>query len=137
MPPPRKDRRAVLLALPASNHNLASLEIDVFDVKLEAFLKSQSSAVQESDDDPAGTIELFHDARDFVMAQHDRHTNRHAGAGHVFDAADLRVQHVTVQEQDRAERLTLRRSADVTGGGEPRQKDVTSGASISDGCRLL
>jgi hypothetical protein len=74
--------------------------------------------------------------RDILAAQDDRHANGHAGARHVSDRLDLDVQHGAIHEQHSAERLVLRRGADVPIRCEPSKKCRDFGSPISDGCRF-
>jgi hypothetical protein len=55
-------------------------------------------------------------------AQDDRYANRHASARNVVDGADLDAHYFAIQEQERAERLILRRCADATLRREPGEK---------------
>jgi hypothetical protein len=63
-----QDSWPVLLTLPAPDHNLPPLQIDVFHAELEAFLQPESGAVEKSDDNPRHSLQVLHDARDLVPA---------------------------------------------------------------------
>ena len=69
---------------------------------------SRSQRRPERHDDPRDPIEMLHDARDFVVAQDDRYADRHPRTRHVLDGADFKAKYVTIQEQERTERLILR-----------------------------
>ncbi len=118
----RQNGRPILLTLAAPNDNLPPLEIEVFHAQFQTFLQPQPRAVKESDDHPRDTIEVLQDARDLVAAEDDRHTNRHASARHMFNGADIDVQHLAIHKQHRAERLILCRGADAPIRREPGQK---------------
>jgi len=83
--------------------------------------KPQPRTVKKSEDHPGDTIEALHDARDLVAAEDNRHTSRHASARHVFDRADVDVQHLAIQKQHGAERLILCRGNDTSICREPGQ----------------
>ena len=60
-----------------------------------------------------------------LMAMHD-----------VVEPGQGDVEHVAVEEQERAQRLVLRRGGDPALDRQRAQKRVTSGAAISAGWRL-
>ena len=88
----------------------------------EAFLQPQARAVQERHDDPRDPIKLLHDARDLVVAQDDRDADRHARTRYVLDGTDFNAKYVAIQEQERTERLILRRRADSAIRCEPGEE---------------
>ena len=87
----------VLLALSTAHDNLMPVEIDVLDAQCEAVLDPEPRAVEDDDDDPDLTGQLFQNAADFIAAEHNRHPNRQAGPRHLVELAGFNAEHVLVQ----------------------------------------
>ena len=85
------------------------IEVEVLNSKLETFLQTQPGSVEERHDDPHRPLDAFEDLADFLAAENDRNPMRQFGARHLIDGANLDAKHVTIEKQQRAQRLILRR----------------------------
>lgn len=88
-------------------------------------------AIEQHDDDPDLSGQVFHDRSHFVAAEHDRYAGRRTRSGRLPDRADLRPEHDPVQEQQRAQGLVLRRRAHVPPYRQPRQKSGDAEIAVS------
>jgi hypothetical protein len=126
----RQRRGAVLAALARMHGEFASGQVEVEHAEAQAFGQPQAGAVQKRRDQPALAVvpvELVEDGTDLLPAQHDGQALGLAGADEFLELAHLAVQHVAVEKEDRAERLGLRRGADVLGDGQVRDEGVDLG----------
>ena len=127
----RERRGTVLAALARADGELTSGEVEVEHAEAQALVEPQACAVQERSDQPAlavVAVELVEDGADLVPAEHDRQPRGLSRARtSSCEFADLAVQHVAVEEEQRAERLGLRRGADVLGDRQVRDEGVDLG----------
>ena len=127
---PRERRGAVLAALARADGEFASGQVEVQHAEAQALGEPQAGAVEERRDQPAlavVAVELVEDGADLLPAQDDRQAGLLAGADQLVELAHLAVQHVAVEEEERAERLGLRRGADVLVDGQVRDEGVDLG----------
>jgi hypothetical protein len=115
-------RPAVLGALPAANDDLPPLEVHVLDPEPQALEKPEPAAVEKHRDESRSAVELVKDASHFLTREHDRNPLRYFGAPDALDPSGLLPQHFLVQEEQRAQRLILRRRADAILDRERRQE---------------
>lgn len=85
------------------------VQVEVLDAKLQTLLQPQPGPVEKGHDDPHRPLDMLEDRGGFLRAEHDRDPMRQLGPGHLVDGANLDAQHVTIEEQQRAQRLILRR----------------------------
>src|SRR5262245_16668296 len=64
----------------------------------------------------------FQELAEFFSTEHDRQLVRHPCSRHMLDRSDVEAEYLFVQKQHRAQRLILRRRADLFVDGEPREK---------------
>ena len=98
---PREHRAAVLVALAGSHRDLVLVEIDVFDAQAKTLADTQPRAVHQCRRQPGLAVELREDGTHFVAGEHDGHPAGYSGANDVAEVADLVVEDVAVQEQQR------------------------------------
>ncbi len=67
-------------------------------------------------------VNKLHELADFFSTEHDRQLVRHPCSRHMLDRSDVEAEYLFVQKQHRAQRLILRRRADLFVDGEPREK---------------
>ena len=127
----RERRGAVLAALARADGEFASGQVEVEHAEAQALGEPQAGAVEQRSDQPAlavVAVELVGGRRGPPPC-----SARPADAGCLrartssCELADLAVQHVAVEEEERAERLGLRRGADVLGDGEVGDEGVDLG----------
>lgn len=115
-------RPTVLLSFAPANNDLMPVEVNVLHAQLQAFVDPEAGTVEEHDDDPDSSRQVFHDCGGFVTAEHERHTGRHTRSGNLLDLANVHLEHVSVHEEQRTQRLILRRRAHVLPHRQPGQK---------------
>ena len=86
-----------------------AVEVEVLDSKLQAFLQPQPGAIEKGHDYPHRPLDMLEDRPDFVPAKYDGDPMRQLGPRHLLDGANLDAKHVTIEKQQRAQRLILRR----------------------------
>ena len=133
----RQHRAPILLALASSNGNLMPVEVEVLDPKLQTFLQPQPGSVEKRHDHPHRSLDILEDRADLFPAEDDRDPMRHLASRRRFDWTDVNVKDVPVQEQQGAQRLILRRRADVLAGGKPRQERRDLGSAHALGMPLV
>jgi hypothetical protein len=103
-----QERRPVVLALAAANHDLAALEVHVLDAKGDDLGETEAAAVHEVADQAKRRLELVEHGAHVGPGEHRREM---LGALGTFEARELRhgkVEHAAIQEDDGAEGLVLR-----------------------------
>ncbi len=112
----RKRGGAVLAALAGADGELASGEVQVEHAEAQALVQPQACAVEERSDQPAlrvVAVELLQDGAHLFSAQDHGQPGGLARAHQLVELADVAVQDAAVEEEECAERLGLRRGADV------------------------
>jgi hypothetical protein len=104
---PRKHGATVLLPFSTSDHDLIAIEIHVLDVQFERLLEPEAGPVEQRHDQPRCTGQLIQHHAHLVNAEDHRHPRRAMCVRHVIDRARIEMEHVTIQEQQRAECLIL------------------------------
>jgi hypothetical protein len=114
----REHGHAVLRALTVTDDDFIAGAIEVLHAQSQTLHQAQSSAIHERSHEPFVVGELREDRLDFV-ARHD-HGQAFGlpGADHFAQIADLTIQHMTVQKQQGAEGLVLRRGTYVFVDGQ-------------------
>jgi len=83
------------------------VKVEVLDSKLQALLQPQPGPIEKGDSHRP--LEVLEDLADFFSAEYDGDPMRQLGPGHLFDCAKLYAKHVTIEKQQGAQRLILRR----------------------------
>jgi hypothetical protein len=115
-------RHPILLSFATPDHDLVPIEVEVLDAEVDTLLKSDARAVQQRHDEPHRAVNLLDQLADFFSTEHDRQLVRHPCPRHMLDRPDVKAEYRFVQKQHRAQRLILRRRADLFVDGEPREK---------------
>ena len=89
----------VLLTFATPDHDLMAFEMDVFDMQVETFLKSQARTVKERHDQPGCASQVFQDRADFIEAENDGNPNWALGMRHMINRARIDPENLTIQEQ--------------------------------------
>jgi len=109
----RQHRHPVLAPLALSDGELAALGIDVLDPQVKSLLQAEPGAIEKCHDQPRRAVEPREHRRDLGPRQHHGQSTRRRGADDALEFAEVLAEHYAVEKQHRAERLVLRRRADV------------------------
>ena len=109
----REQRHPVLPPLSVPYDDLPAIEIDILDPELRAHEDAESGTIQQGRHEPWRPIQTIENGSDLGARENDWQPRRAPGAHKVVQPSELDLQHLAVQEQDRAQRLVLRRRADV------------------------
>jgi hypothetical protein len=118
----RQHRHAVLLPLRIANQDLAPCQVNVLDAKRHAFAKPHASAVKQGSDQPLDAAHPFQHPTDFRARENHRQPLRPLGTDHRRQPRQVDLEHVAIEEQDRCQRLVLRRRGNLAGYSERGQK---------------
>jgi hypothetical protein len=118
----RQRRHAILVALRPAQTQLARLEVDVLHAQRESLEQAQSRPIEQSRYQPLHARELREQRAHLLTREHDRQPQRRVRANRARDVADVELQHLAIQEHERAERLILRRRRDAPFDGKVRQE---------------
>jgi len=108
------------LALPDSDFALR--EVHVLHPQSAAFEQAEPAAVHEGCHEPGGAAEASENGGNLCPGEHLRYVVWPLGAGDLLEAFDVAVEHLTEQEQERAEGLILSRGRDSVGHRQPAQE---------------
>jgi hypothetical protein len=132
----RQHHAAILLALPAANHDFAPVEIDVLHTKLQALLQTQACTVEQHGHQPRRAGKRGQDGPDLRDAQYHRDSHRHSRARRLLDDSQVDVQQIAIQKKHSATRLILRQADTRRSTASHFTKAETSADPSSVGCRL-
>jgi len=107
--------------LPFSHDELMVGEVDVLDTELKALGEPKAGAVEESGDEPGRSGHRAEDARHLALGENHRKLPW-PPCPYRVEIAQLSAQHVPVEEEQGAQRLILRRGADLAANGEMSEK---------------
>ena len=119
---PRKRRAAIAIALGLADQELPAREVDVLDAQPQRFEQAQPAAVEQRGDETMNATQLGEHRPHLVAREHDRKRVRAGGPDCRPQALDLASQHRAIQEQDRCQRLILRRGGDAPPHREVREE---------------
>lgn len=108
------ERRAVVGALPATDGDLVTLEVDVLHAQREGLLEAQAGAVEELAEEAEGRREPVEQGEDVAAREDVGEVGGALGAFEALERGQLHLEHLAVEEDQGAERLVLRRSRGVT-----------------------
>ena len=80
---------------------------------LQAFEQPDPAAVQERADQQHGAVQMCQQLSHLAAGQDDGYPVRPLGAHDTFEQADVALQHVSIQEEEGAQGLRLRRGTDA------------------------
>ena len=118
----REHRQPIFSAFAIADCNLPVSEVDVLDPEPQHLQKTQAAAVKEHRRDPLDSFELRQKLLSFLLDQDD---GRFAGPLRPLDRAEIiqgTAEQVAVEKEQSAERLILRRWADLSFGRQMRKK---------------
>ena len=109
----RGERRIpVLVAFAGANEDLVTGEIEILHTQAATFHRHQPRCVAEA---PQQSLHFF-------LRQHDRQSFRSLGSNDALNEADLLIENVMIQKQERVERLVLRRGTHMGCCSQTRQE---------------
>ena len=116
----RKERCAIAVAFAFSDDELASLWVEILDAESQALEKPEAGTVEKSSDQGVLTLEMTEHCADFVTRHDDGKALRRSGAHGRVQAGEFPAEYLRVEEDERRERLILRRRRDASGIRRPR-----------------
>jgi hypothetical protein len=132
----RKQGHTILLSFTSPHEDLIGAEVHVLRPEPSAFQQAQSGPVQDGRHEPRRSLELVQDGPDLLTGEDDRKPPRDLGAHDTVEPWDVSLEYRAVEEQQGAQRLVLRRRADVAADREPRKKAGDLGGSHLRGMPL-
>ena len=109
----REHGDAVFIPFAVANDDLVPIEIDVFDTKAERFHEAQPCAIEKFGKELMNAGEGGDDAADFIAGHDQREAGGAAGANQVVHPIQIDMQDLTVEENERIERLVLSGGGDI------------------------
>src|SRR3954468_588769 len=109
----RQDRDAIVFPLRIAHHNFMTREIQVLDAQLQTFEQTQATSIKQQCYKAWNALELLEDETHFFRSQYDRDPHRRSRSHDVVDPGQWIVQYMTIEKQQRGERLALSGSTDV------------------------
>jgi hypothetical protein len=106
----RQNRDAIPPAFSVSYDDRPAIEVQILDAKPQAFEQPKPGAVQEARHHPADPGQLRQDGSDLLSREHHRQARRAACSREVAEFGGLLLEHFAVEEEQRIQRLVLRRS---------------------------
>jgi hypothetical protein len=120
----RQHRDSILVALPTADHDLVAGEVHVLDPQATALEHPEARPVEQAGHEPRHAVQLLKQGADLGAGQDDGQPCGALGAYDAIEPREVHLQHVAVQEQQRAQGLVLGRGRDVAidsqRGQEPR-----------------
>jgi len=109
----RQRHRPVLAALARSNHDLTSGQVNVLHSQIQTLAQPKPTTIQQHGNQPRHSVQMIQYPRDLLSRQHDRHVSPLLRPGDTRQGRQRPLEHLPIQEQERAERLVLRRGRHV------------------------
>jgi len=121
----------VLVPLAAADDDLPARQVHVLDAQLAALQQAEAAAVQESGhqaEDAVGPFDMLEDRR-YLRRRQDHGQPFRPSRPHRVDAAQVDLEHLLVQKQERRERLILRAGRDAIIDGQVSEKLLDLGGA--------
>ena len=99
--------------LAITHQHLPVRKVDVLDSQPQALHHAQPGAIEQARDQPSRARQLAEQPFHLRASQHHRQARRAGRPLHAVQPRQFAPQHLAVQEQDRRQRLVLRRGRDV------------------------
>jgi len=132
----RQHRPAVLVALAASNHDQVGAEIHVLHAETTALENAEAGAIEEAGHEPRWAGEPLEHGPHLVAGENDWQSLGSLCAHDVVEPRQVDRQHVTIEEQERAQGLVLGGGGDASLDGEGAQEPRDLGRAQLDGMAL-
>ena len=109
-------------ALAVAHRDLAALEVHVLDAQAQPLQQPHASGVEQARREPARAVELREQRAHLVFRQHHRNARRALGTHDAFHPRQLLLQDLPIKEEERRQRLVLRRRRAAPLGREMRKE---------------
>jgi hypothetical protein len=107
-------------------------EIQIFDAQLQCFGDTQARAIEQVREETMFSGHESQGLGDLIAAQHDGQSPLNARPPDVGHPGQVRAEHLAVEEQQRRQRLAVRRTRDRALVHQPRQEALdVSAAELS------
>lgn len=116
--PSGQDGCAILSAFACANVDGVGAKVEVFNAQRQAFGDAHAGAVEQFRKQTGGAIQASQHVPNFVHGQYYWEPRQPLDASQAAELANLQLQHVAIQKEDRIERLGLGRSRNVTPRGQ-------------------
>ena len=120
----RKDRDAILVALPLSDGDFAAFEIDVLDSESQSLEDAHSGAVEKRGHEMHRAGELVEQVPDFARGEDDWEAAFRLCACEVLEPRQIDGEDFAIEEEKCGEGLVLSGWSDLSGDGEVREKGL-------------
>ncbi len=118
----RQQRDAILEPLAVADQDLASREVDVLHAQPHALHDPHPGAVEEPAEQPVHAAQPTEHRCHLFAREHHRHSRRRLRTLDVLEPRQVALEHVAVEEEDRALGEILRRCGDLALDREVRQE---------------
>lgn len=118
----RQGRETVLVPFPGTHHDLVARDIEVLHAQAGALEQAEPCAIEEDRHEPRDAVDLSEHGADFLGRQDDRQVVRALGIDEVVEPGDLLLEDLSVEEEEGAEGLVLRRCRHLAIDGQRRQE---------------
>lgn len=108
----------VFLALAVANGNALEIELDVFDAQADDLDDAHAGTIHEQGHELMDSVEMGQDALDFVRAHDGRLTDGALGADDITEVSRISAKDMSIEEDERTERLVLSTGGDVCVQGQ-------------------
>ena len=120
----REHGSSILLPLAVADDDHPRHEVDVFDAETQSFEQPHAGAVEKGDDELRRSAHLGENRPHLVLREHDRKAPRLARSHHILQPRERIVEHMSVQKEQSAQCLCLRRAGNVLARREVSEKGV-------------
>lgn len=118
----RQRHPPILAAFAVAHHDLAANHVHILDPQPQAFQQPHPAAVQQPRHQPTRPLEHRQQARDLLDREHHRNPPRPLGAHQILHPGQFHAQNITIEEQQRRQRLILRSGRDLSPGRQIGQE---------------
>ena len=132
----RKEGDPIAIALPTSHGDLVRSEIEALDPESSAFEETEARTVKQNADQPDRATQGEQHGAHLLPRQDDRQAVRPGRPDEVVEPWQIHAKDPTVEEQQRRQRLVLRRCADSALDGESGQEPRHLGGANLGGVTL-
>lgn len=127
---------AVLGTLALAHNDLPLGEVEILDAQAQTLHQAEAAAIEQLCHQLVGAVECSEHQARLGAGQDGREASGLPGAGSVDRLGEGLVEHLSVQEEQRAERLVLGRGGDMLLDGEVTQEGLDLGHAQISGVAL-
>jgi hypothetical protein len=127
----------IFVALAGTNRDLVAREVHVLHPEAQGLEETEPSSVQQGGDETVGASELSEDGADLVARQYHGQANGPLGTHDVVEPRQVLLQHISVEEEQRAQGLVLGGGGDLSVHGQRAEELRHLGAAHPEGMALV